>query len=152
MHIYWNLVSHYYTWNYEKVLKGGKKFDKVIYRKTAGYRFCKYRVSQEERSILWEVIVSVILSKNVCMNMCPIPNCFWDRAIWITTAKLLIRKRYYMYILFLTPVFIVQVAELVQFIINVRKFHCQDQCTLQLVWRRGVLFIWVRLDIPLCRQ
>ena len=31
-----------------------------------------YRVSQEERSIFWEVIVSVILSKNVYMNMCPI--------------------------------------------------------------------------------
>jgi hypothetical protein len=30
-------------------------------------------VPQEERSIFWEVIVSVILSKNVYMNMCPIP-------------------------------------------------------------------------------
>jgi len=33
-----------------------------------------YRVSQEERSIFWEVIVSVILSKKLYMNMCPIPN------------------------------------------------------------------------------
>ena len=40
-----------------------------------------YRVSQEERSIFWEVIVSVILSKNVHMNMCPILNGFRDRAI-----------------------------------------------------------------------
>jgi hypothetical protein len=40
-------------------------------------------VSQEERSILWEVIVSVIPSKNVYMNMCPIPNGFRDRAIWM---------------------------------------------------------------------
>jgi len=40
-----------------------------------------YRVSQEERSIFWEVIVSAILSKNVFMNMCPIPNGFRDRAI-----------------------------------------------------------------------
>ena len=40
-----------------------------------------YRVSQEERSIFWEDIVSVILSKNVYMNMCPIPNVFRDRAI-----------------------------------------------------------------------
>jgi hypothetical protein len=39
------------------------------------------------------------------------------------TAKLLIRKRYYEYVLFLKPVFIVQVTEFVQFIINVRKFH-----------------------------
>jgi len=39
------------------------------------------------------------------------------------TAKLLIRKRYYVYVLFLITVFIVQVTELVQFIINVRKFH-----------------------------
>jgi len=35
-----------------------------------------YRVSQEERSIFWEVIVSVILSKKLYMNMCPIPNGF----------------------------------------------------------------------------
>jgi hypothetical protein len=40
-----------------------------------------YRVSQEERSVFWQVILSVILSKNVCMYMCPIPNSFLDRAI-----------------------------------------------------------------------
>ena len=40
-----------------------------------------YRVSQEEKSIFWEVIVSVILSKNIYMSMCPIPNGFRDRAI-----------------------------------------------------------------------
>jgi len=69
-----------------------------------------------------------------------------------TTAKLLIRKRYYVYALFLIPVFIVQETELVQFVINVRKFRRQHQCTLQLVWRHGVLFVWVRLDVPLCRR
>ena len=31
-------------------------------------------MSQEERSIFWKVIVSVILSKKVYMNMCPTPN------------------------------------------------------------------------------
>jgi len=31
------------------------------------------------------------------------------------------------------PAFIVEVTELVQFIINVRKFHHHRQCTLQLV-------------------
>jgi hypothetical protein len=30
-----------------------------------------YKVSQEERSILWEVIVSAILSKKLYTNMCP---------------------------------------------------------------------------------
>jgi hypothetical protein len=40
-----------------------------------------YRMSQEERSIFWEVIVSVILSKKLYMNMCPIPKGFRDRAI-----------------------------------------------------------------------
>jgi hypothetical protein len=40
-----------------------------------------YRVPQEERTIFWEVIVSVILSKKLYMNMCPIPNGFRDRAI-----------------------------------------------------------------------
>ena len=41
----------------------------------------RIQVSQEERSIFWEVIVLVILSKNIYMNMCPIPNGFRDRAI-----------------------------------------------------------------------
>jgi hypothetical protein len=42
-----------------------------------------HRMFQEERSIFWEVIVSVILSKKLYMNMCPIPNGFRDRAIWL---------------------------------------------------------------------
>jgi hypothetical protein len=33
-----------------------------------------YRVFQEERSIFWDVIVSVILSKNISMNIRPIQN------------------------------------------------------------------------------
>jgi hypothetical protein len=40
-----------------------------------------YRVPQEEMSVFWEVIVSVILSKEVYMYMCPTPNGFRDRAI-----------------------------------------------------------------------
>ena len=51
-----------------------------------------YRVYQEERSVFWEVIVSVILSKNVYMNMCPIPNGFWDRAIWMYNRKIVDKK------------------------------------------------------------
>jgi hypothetical protein len=41
------------------------------------------RVSQEERTVFWEVIVSVILSKKFYTNMCPIPNSFRDRAILV---------------------------------------------------------------------
>jgi hypothetical protein len=48
------------------------------------------------------------------------------------TAKLLIRKRYYQYVLFVIPVFIVQVTELVQFVTNVRKLH---RFTLFRQWR-----------------
>jgi hypothetical protein len=38
-------------------------------------------VSQEERSIFWEVTVSVILRKEVYMYMCPIPNGFRNKSI-----------------------------------------------------------------------
>jgi hypothetical protein len=38
----------------------------------------KYRMPQEERTIICEVIVSIILSKKV--YTCPIPNGFRDRA------------------------------------------------------------------------
>jgi hypothetical protein len=53
----------------------------VVLENSLKYRFLViYSVSQEEWSIFWEVIVSVILSKKVYMHMCPIPNGFRDRA------------------------------------------------------------------------
>jgi hypothetical protein len=74
---------------------------------TSGY--IVYRLCQEKRSLFWEVIVSVILSKN---------NVLFRKVSEVelfhcTVPKLLIRKRYY--VLFLLPVFIVQVTKLVQF-------------------------------------
>jgi hypothetical protein len=67
--------------------------------------------------------------------MCPIPKVFR-----YTVPKLLITKIYY--VLFLIPVFIVQVTKLVQFtyIIHFRKFHRQHQCTLQLVWAQHTAY------------
>jgi len=49
-------------------------------------------MSQEERSIFWEVIVSVILSRNVYINMCPFPNGFRDRAVWMYKCKIVDKK------------------------------------------------------------
>jgi hypothetical protein len=46
-----------------------------------------YRVSQEERKIFWDVIVSVILSKKLYMNMYPIPNGFRDGAILVGLGR-----------------------------------------------------------------
>jgi hypothetical protein len=51
-------------------------------------------MSQEETSIFWEVILSVILSKKVYMYMymCPIPNSFQDRAISLYSSKTVDKK------------------------------------------------------------
>jgi hypothetical protein len=49
------------------------------------YIYIYIQVSKEEKTIFWEVIVSVILSKKLYMNMCPVPNGFRDRAIWLQT-------------------------------------------------------------------
>jgi hypothetical protein len=46
-----------------------------------------YRVSQEKGSIIWEVIVSVILSKEVYMYMHPISNGFQNRSISLYTVQ-----------------------------------------------------------------
>jgi hypothetical protein len=78
------------------------------------YLTCRlYRMSQEERSIFWEVIVSVLLSKK-CVCTCVLFRTVSEIELFHRTVpKLLITKRYY--VLFLIPVFIVQVTELVQF-------------------------------------
>jgi hypothetical protein len=67
-----------------------------------------YNVSQEEMSIFWEVIVSVILSKK-CICISVILRTVSDIELFhCTVAKLLI-KRYYVF--FLISVFIVQVKK-----------------------------------------
>jgi hypothetical protein len=45
-----------------------------------------YRMSQEEKSVFWEVMVSDIMSNKVYMYMYPIPNGFRDRAISLYSA------------------------------------------------------------------
>jgi hypothetical protein len=72
-----------------------------------------YRVYQEERSILWEVIVSVILSKKVYSTRVLFRTVSEIELFHCTVPKLLIRKRYY--VLFLIPGLIVHVTKLVQF-------------------------------------
>jgi hypothetical protein len=50
------------------------------------------RVQQEERSVFWEIIVSVILSKKVYMYMCPIPNGFRATAISLYSYKIVDKR------------------------------------------------------------
>jgi hypothetical protein len=72
----------------------------------------------EGKSVFWEVMVSVNLGKKKC-SCTHICTCVLFRTVseielfHCTVIKLLIRKRHY--ILFLIPVFIVQVVKLVQF-------------------------------------
>jgi len=74
-----------------------------------------YRVSQEGGSIFWEVIVSLIQTKMFIGTCVQFRTVSEIEPFECTTSKLLIRKRYYVFVLFLMPVFIVQVTELVQF-------------------------------------
>jgi hypothetical protein len=49
-----------------------------------------YRVSQENKSVFLEVIVSAILSKRPYMYMCPIPNGFRDVSLYC--SKIVAKK------------------------------------------------------------
>jgi hypothetical protein len=51
-----------------------------------------YRVSQEERSVFWDSVVSAILSKKVYMYMCPIPNGFRGIAILLYSYRIVDKK------------------------------------------------------------
>jgi hypothetical protein len=51
-----------------------------------------YGMSQEERSVFWEVMVSVIQSKKMYLYTCPIPNGFRDRAISPYSSKIVHKK------------------------------------------------------------
>jgi len=116
---------------------------------------CTYRVSQEERSIFWEVIVSVILSKNIYMNMYLIPNGFrvTSRGIWIYNRKI-VDKKEILFVRIVSNTGIYCSTDRVGRVYNkCSKIQPSTSiCTLQLVWRHGVLFVWVRLDVPLCKR
>jgi hypothetical protein len=72
-----------------------------------------YRMSQVEKSVFWEVILSVILRKK-CVCTCVLFRTVSEIELFhCTVPKLLIRKIYY--VLLIIPVFIVQVILLVQF-------------------------------------
>ena len=45
------------------------------------YCLSLYRVIQEEASVFWEMMLSVIMGKTVDMNTCLILNCSLDRAV-----------------------------------------------------------------------
>jgi hypothetical protein len=49
-------------------------------------------MSQDERSLFWEVIVSVIQSKKINIYVCPIPNGFWETAISLYSSKTVDKK------------------------------------------------------------
>jgi hypothetical protein len=49
-------------------------------------------VSHEERSVFWEVIVSVILSKTVYMYLCPLRNGSRDTALSLYSCKIVEKK------------------------------------------------------------
>jgi hypothetical protein len=53
---------------------------------------CYIQVSQEERSVFWEVTVSVILRETVYMHMCPSRTVFETELFPCRVPKLLIRR------------------------------------------------------------
>ena len=54
-------------------------------------------MSQQEMSIFWEVIVSVILNKKVYMYMCPILSGFQDRGISLYRSKIIDKEIFHIF-------------------------------------------------------
>jgi hypothetical protein len=53
-----------------------------------GYKWVMYRMSLEKRSIFWETTVSVVINKNLYIDMYLIPNSFQDRTISLYSSKI----------------------------------------------------------------
>jgi hypothetical protein len=47
-----------------------------------------YRMIQGERSVVWEMIVSVIVRRTFHVNMCLVLHSYWDTAYWLWRAVL----------------------------------------------------------------
>jgi hypothetical protein len=108
-----------------------------------------HRMSQEERPIFWNVIVSAILSKKV--YMCPIHKI---QLFHCTIQKLLIRNKILCTVSNTGIYFFKwQSWYSLSSIIHFRKFQRQHECTLQLMWGHGVLLVCtVYSEIALSRK
>jgi hypothetical protein len=107
------------------------------------YRAKLYRVSQKERSIFWEVIVSVILSKKYVCTCVLFRTVSEIELFHCTVSMLLIRKRYYL--LFLIPVFIVHVTKLVQFTCTVYSVLYSEIAVSRKPFGIGHMYIYIFL-------
>jgi len=86
------------------------------------------------------------------MNMSPIHNGFRDRAIWMYNRKT-VDKKEILHVRTAPNTGIYCSSDRVGTVYNkYSKIPSQQQCTLQLVWRHGVLFVWVGFDVHLCRR
>jgi hypothetical protein len=117
-----------------------------------------YGMIQEDRSIFWEVTVSVIVRERIYMNLDLILNFYWDTAIWFCKWKSIVndnKERDITYCQFYSNfklmskwyIYYTEMTDLLQFAISVWKSHCQPQYTSQLV-----LFIWVDVHVSLYGQ
>ena len=99
-----------------------------------------YRVIQEERSIFWEMIVSIIVRSKVHTTMCIILNAYRNRAVWMYKYKSVVNgneEREIAYckftfncnLRFKWEISFTEMTDLLQFTINVRKSHRRPQCT-----------------------
>jgi hypothetical protein len=79
------LLTPYRTRRVKKLKNVKLSLYLIIYLSTRPYTECP-------KKIFWEVIVSVILSKEVYMYMCPIPNGFRDTAISLYISKIVDKK------------------------------------------------------------
>jgi hypothetical protein len=64
----------YNTDHSQPIIGRGANLESLRILSRSSYHPTLCRVFQEERSVFWEAIVSVILSKIVYMHTCPIPN------------------------------------------------------------------------------
>jgi hypothetical protein len=97
---------------------------------------CTYihRVSQEERSVLWEVIILAILSKKVYtyLYMCHILNSFQDRVISLYSSKIVDKKE--IYTVSNTGIYCLNVEVCTVYLVKyIFENYTVNQCTLQLL-------------------
>jgi hypothetical protein len=99
-------------------------------------------------SILWEVIISAILSKRNCICRCVLFGTFSEIKIFhCAVPKLLIRERYCLLFQYRYLLFKWQTWYSLPSIIHFRKFHSQPQCTLQILWEPGVLLVCTEYSV-----
>jgi hypothetical protein len=111
------------------------------------FRRCTSTSLCEKKKFLWTCVWFSAVTEIVLFDSAN------TEALWMILKKEeLLAINFNFNVMVKWQIYYTEITNLLQFTTNVWKSHCQAQCTLHVMYRDCMLFVWVDIHVSLCRQ